>query len=72
MDLLCETEIPYDKNKKIVWKIKMTPEEKAAADEAWRKKQEQKDLEWFETQEEKIERKKREAEAQIQAKKINM
>lgn len=50
----------------------MTPEEKAAADEAWRKKQEQKDLEWFETQEEKIERKKREAEAQIQAKEINM
>lgn len=56
MDLLRETEIPYDKNKKIVWRIKMTPEEKAAADEEVRKKQEQKDFEWYESPEDKIKR----------------
>lgn len=56
MDLLRETEIPYDKNKKIVWRIKMTPEEKAAADEEVRKRQEQKDFEWYESPEDKIKR----------------
>lgn len=34
----------------------MTPEEKAAADEEVRKRQEQKDFEWYESPEDKIKR----------------
>lgn len=57
MDLLCDLEIPYNKNKKIVWQFKMTPAEKAIFDEEVRRKQEQKDLDWFEDQEQKFLRK---------------
>jgi len=52
-----DLEIPYDKNKKIVWQFKMTAAEKATFDEEVRKKQEQKDLDWFEDQEQKFLRK---------------